>query len=181
MIRLKLLGIVGPTTAAALFEIAFFFHHPGPPSATQILARVAIMALSAMIFSPLMIALIEKRRENKGLSSNTPPVPKNSLSRSFTEETLLKVESENPSPELESLRLQLTPREYEIFHLFAHGYGNKEIANALRISVKTVDSHRSRLYMKLALDSRADLIACALQHEVLGARHIPELRSLQPS
>ncbi len=61
----------------------------------------------------------------------------------------------------------LTAREYEILCLYARGYGNKEISNMLDISVKTVESHRNHLYLKLDLGSRADLTAYALRHGLL--------------
>lgn len=63
----------------------------------------------------------------------------------------------------------LTAREYEILCLYARGYGNKEISNMLDISVKTVESHRNHLYLKLHLNSRAELTAYALRHGILKA------------
>lgn len=63
----------------------------------------------------------------------------------------------------------LTAREFEILGLYARGYGNKEIAGMLDISVKTVESHRNHIYLKLALESRADLTAYALRHGLLNA------------
>lgn len=63
----------------------------------------------------------------------------------------------------------LTAREYEILCLYARGYGNKEIANMLDISVKTVESHRNHLYLKLQLNSRADLTTYALRTGILKA------------
>lgn len=59
-------------------------------------------------------------------------------------------------------RLVLTAREYEILCLFARGHGNKEVARLLRISVKTVETHRSHLFLKLNLESRAHLVEYAL-------------------
>ena len=56
----------------------------------------------------------------------------------------------------------LTGREFEVLCLMARGYGNKEIANQLNISVKTVETHRTHLFLKLGLESRADLVEYAL-------------------
>lgn len=61
----------------------------------------------------------------------------------------------------------LTQREFEILCLYARGYGNKEVAGMLDISVKTVESHRNHLYLKLGLTSRADLTSYALRAGVL--------------
>lgn len=65
----------------------------------------------------------------------------------------------------------LTGREYEILCLMARGYGNKEIGAQLGISVKTVETHRTHLFLKLGLESRADLVEYALQ---TGLLHRPE-------
>jgi len=57
----------------------------------------------------------------------------------------------------------LTAREEQILRLLAAGYGNKEVAGRLDISVKTVETHRAHLLLKLGAQSRADLVAYALQ------------------
>jgi DNA-binding NarL/FixJ family response regulator len=63
----------------------------------------------------------------------------------------------------------LTEREREVLHMVALGYSNTAIASQLRISPKTVDSHRTHLMDKLALHSRADLTRYALAHGYLVA------------
>jgi DNA-binding NarL/FixJ family response regulator len=57
----------------------------------------------------------------------------------------------------------LTPREREILKLIGEGYKNKEIAEHLFISVKTVEKHRSNLMEKLQLHNSATLTAYALK------------------
>jgi DNA-binding CsgD family transcriptional regulator len=52
---------------------------------------------------------------------------------------------------------QLTEREQEIAAFAAAGHASKEIASALRISVRTVDTHLGRVYRKLGVDGRAGL------------------------
>lgn len=61
----------------------------------------------------------------------------------------------------------LTPREQEILQLIAEGYKNKEIADILSISIKTVQSHRMNLMQKLDLHSRGDLIKYAIQKKII--------------
>ncbi|MBX3171121.1 MAG: response regulator transcription factor [Candidatus Eremiobacteraeota bacterium] len=56
----------------------------------------------------------------------------------------------------------LTARENEILRWLAEGYGNKDIAIRLSISVKTVETHRAHLFLKLGLQSRADLVRYAV-------------------
>jgi two-component system response regulator NreC len=57
----------------------------------------------------------------------------------------------------------ITPREREILKLVAEGYKNKEIADYLCISVKTVDKHRTNLMKKLDLHSVSALTAFAIE------------------
>jgi RNA polymerase sigma factor (sigma-70 family) len=57
----------------------------------------------------------------------------------------------------------LTPREREILKLIAEGYKNKEIAEELCISVKTVEKHRSNLMEKLNLHNVQALTAFAIE------------------
>lgn len=61
----------------------------------------------------------------------------------------------------------LTDRECEVLRLLAQGYGNKEVAGLLEISVKTVETHRGHLFLKLDLHSRADLVSFALKMGLL--------------
>ncbi len=56
----------------------------------------------------------------------------------------------------------LTARESEILRWLAEGYGNKDIATRLNISVKTVETHRAHLFLKLGLQNRADLVRYAI-------------------
>lgn len=58
----------------------------------------------------------------------------------------------------ESLGKPLSEREVQVISLVANGYTNKEIANKLAISVKTVESHKANSMQKLDLKSRADLV-----------------------
>ena len=61
----------------------------------------------------------------------------------------------------------LSPRERELFALLARGLSQREIAEHLSISVKTVETHRTRIGHKLGLRTRAELITCALENSVL--------------
>ena len=52
----------------------------------------------------------------------------------------------------------LSKREIQVLSLVADGYTNKEIANELSISVKTVETHKANCMQKLDLKSRAELV-----------------------
>lgn len=58
-------------------------------------------------------------------------------------------------------RVQLTPREMATLRLLADGKANKEIANALDISERTVKSHLAHLFEKLGVTSRTEAIKIA--------------------
>ena len=61
----------------------------------------------------------------------------------------------------------LSPREREVLQLIAEGYSNKQIAEILCISIKTVQAHRLNLMSKLGLHDRADLIKYAIQRKII--------------
>lgn len=62
----------------------------------------------------------------------------------------------------------LTNRELEVLPLVAKGYGNKEIAEMLHISVKTVEAHKARLMDNLNLKNKPQLVEYALKHKLLN-------------
>lgn len=61
----------------------------------------------------------------------------------------------------------LTDREREILQLIAEGYTNKQIAQILSISIKTVQAHRLNLMKKLDLHDRGELIKYAIQKKII--------------
>jgi len=56
----------------------------------------------------------------------------------------------------------LTPREHEVMEMVADGRSNKEIANALGVSAKTVEAHRARVMEKTGARSLAELVRMVL-------------------
>ncbi len=61
----------------------------------------------------------------------------------------------------------LTDRERQILQMIAEGYTNKQIADILSISVKTVQAHRLNLMKKLDLHDRGELIKYAIQKKII--------------
>lgn len=59
---------------------------------------------------------------------------------------------------------RLTEREEEVLSLVAAGYTNKEVADRLALSVKTVESHRANIMRKLNITKRAELVQYAVKH-----------------
>jgi two-component system response regulator NreC len=62
----------------------------------------------------------------------------------------------------------LTPREREVLTLIAEGHTNREIAEALSISPKTVDRHRENIMRKLNLHNRVELVKYAIQKGLIS-------------
>jgi two-component system response regulator NreC len=63
--------------------------------------------------------------------------------------------------------LELTDREVEVLTLIAKGYGNTEIAERLYLSVKTVESYKSKIMTKLGLHSRPELVEYAIKKKLV--------------
>jgi len=61
----------------------------------------------------------------------------------------------------------LTAREIDIVKLLAQGKSNKEIATALFISVRTVETHRRTIHRKLGFNSLAELVRYAIRHHLV--------------
>ncbi|MCI0396324.1 MAG: response regulator transcription factor [Chloroflexi bacterium] len=61
----------------------------------------------------------------------------------------------------------LSPREREVLQLVAEGYTNNAIAEALTISVKTVEKHRANLMAKLDVHDLPSLIRQAIKHNLI--------------
>ena len=80
---------------------------------------------------------------------------------------VLEASGRQPKPKREAM-VVLTRREQEVLALIGDGRTNKQIADALCISMKTVDKHRANLARKLSLPNRAALI-----HYALSSKHIP--------
>jgi DNA-binding NarL/FixJ family response regulator len=62
---------------------------------------------------------------------------------------------------------QLTARQREVVRLLAEGKGNKQVADALDISVKTVEAHRSHVMRKLQASSFSDLVRYAIREHLV--------------
>jgi len=64
---------------------------------------------------------------------------------------------------------RLTLRQLEILRLVAEGYQNKEVAQLLKISVKTVEFHKTRIMSELNIHTPAGLTRYAIDHGIAAA------------
>jgi DNA-binding CsgD family transcriptional regulator len=67
----------------------------------------------------------------------------------------------------------MTPREVEVLRLVARGLSNKEIADRLVISPKTVGNHVEHIYTKIDASNRAAASLFAMQHGLLPEEEFP--------
>lgn len=63
---------------------------------------------------------------------------------------------------------RLTSREREVLKLVAEGHTNKEIADILVVSVKTVLGHRTKIMEKLDIHNRTELIKYAIRKGLIS-------------
>jgi len=66
-----------------------------------------------------------------------------------------------------SARSRLTPREREILQLLAEGKSNKEVASFLGISVKTAETHRANIMLKMDFHSITELVRYAVRNKII--------------
>lgn len=64
----------------------------------------------------------------------------------------------------------LSRRELEVLRMIALGHTNAEIAEALYVSVRTVETHRAHIQQKLRLSTRSELVRYALEHGLMAGQ-----------
>ena len=77
---------------------------------------------------------------------------------------------------------KLTPREREVFELVIRGKTNKQVANVLGATERTIKAHRHRVMEKMEVQSLAELVSLAERAGILErfvGRRTSELRSRQ--
>jgi DNA-binding NarL/FixJ family response regulator len=88
------------------------------------------------------------------------------LSPVISEKTDVRFESENPE---NVFAPDLTPRQREVLQLVAEGKSMKEIAQILKVSIRTVEFHKTRITESLGIRTTAELTRYALDHKLTGA------------
>jgi DNA-binding NarL/FixJ family response regulator len=63
---------------------------------------------------------------------------------------------------------RLSDREFEILKMLASGKTVSEVARDLKLSVKTVSTHRTRILKKMAMKTNAELTAYAIRSGLVG-------------
>ena len=73
---------------------------------------------------------------------------------------------ENPDP-----YTILSKREIEVLKLLVRGYSLSEAGDQLGLSLKTVDTYKTRIFGKLGFSRKSEMVQYALDHGLLGAEH----------
>lgn len=85
----------------------------------------------------------------------------------FTAKIAVWVARHKKSLQTKTPRTRLSPRQRETLQLLAEGKTNKEVATILNISIKTVETHRANIMLKLDLHSVTDLVHYAIRNEIV--------------
>ena len=90
----------------------------------------------------------------------------------------LATEERDADRRAEQFRDLLTPRERQILHALAGGLSNKQIAEQLSVTPRTVSTHMSSILQKLEVDSRLQAFILAIRYQLIEApttrRSIPK-------
>ena len=73
----------------------------------------------------------------------------------------------NDVAEKEKRQQNLSPRELEVLKHFAEGMSNREIADKLFISIRTVETHKNNIMKKINLKTTVDLVKFALKNNII--------------
>jgi DNA-binding NarL/FixJ family response regulator len=88
-------------------------------------------------------------------------------------EKLLHDDQSNKQNRLDTL---LTPREQSVVQLIAEGHTNRSISTVLKLSVKTVETHRASAMRKLGVSSTAELVRYAFARSLSVRDRVPNRR-----
>ncbi|MBI2801386.1 MAG: response regulator transcription factor [Gammaproteobacteria bacterium] len=116
------------------------------------------VASARAAFRAFAIDFLEKPLDHKKLLAG--------ISEAFSRQQA-KLTTEMNQGEIKRLISSLTPRELEVMERVVAGHHNREIANELGISPRTVEVHKARMMDKLGVGNVADLVRMNLQSERL--------------
>ena len=83
---------------------------------------------------------------------------------------LLLIQKKIPIPKFSLVKhkiYQLSDREFEVLNAMADGLSNQEIADRLFVSLNTIKTHTSNIYMKLNVKRRTQAIQKAREHHLI--------------
>jgi DNA-binding CsgD family transcriptional regulator len=133
---------------------SFYFQYFDGPDKVLAFAIVLVLVCLCLLFMPL----IQKRLFDADWTDGLYLRDMEEYSRSLAETEKINARD----------RLNLTPREQEIFTMLLEGKAPKEIAFTLKVGYDTVHFHQKNLYRKLGIKSRSELFAQYLSETKLN-------------
>ena len=107
---------------------------------TALRRNLLIAAIAVLVLGSLVIIFLRRKAQARALLKKDLPEPK------------------VKSPALIEAETQLTEREKDVFYLLLSGKAAKEISRDLNLSLSSVNTHSERIYRKLNVHSRAELM-----------------------
>lgn len=86
----------------------------------------------------------------------------------FSQQLLMQILQNKSKQEQASNAVSLTPREVEVLTLLCEGLTNAEIAEKLYLSQRTVDRHKSNLFMKCECTNSVGLVMYAIRNKIVN-------------
>lgn len=145
--------------------------------AGRLLAPLVDETLGAGVMLPPPVPRLVAESDADILTMNAvlrPPAGKNAASVRITcigrlgpNELLMRIKEDAATADLESRlreRLQMSSREAQVLSWIAQGKSNRDIADILQVSPRTINKHLERIFKKLGVENRTTAAALALKH-----------------
>jgi two-component system, sensor histidine kinase and response regulator len=171
--------VIGVIASLAALTFVFDFRHE-PKQTFATLTSAVIMGTSiASMHYVAMSAVTFKTSNSIGNTRYAVNVPRLGMAgiaavavatMGFT--LFMTLRAESHSTQHERPKGALTAREGEVVRLLAEGKVNKEIAAMLGITVRTVETHRARIMLKLGVHSLVELIHYAIRNKIISTKDL---------
>jgi DNA-binding NarL/FixJ family response regulator len=105
--------------------------------------------------------------ETRSMIADLPEPPRCTALHRPTPLLLWNRRSDKGAPVTDTLPGSLTTREIEVLRLIASGQSNRQIADALFLSPRTIERHIANIYLKIDAHNKAEATRFALQHRLV--------------
>jgi DNA-binding CsgD family transcriptional regulator len=134
-------------------------------AAWSVAGALGVRYLAHHVHAERVLAATQSRLDHQAFAASWNEGQLLSLEQAVAEaRALLVVHASAPSPERLTLPRELSARELDVLRLLVAGHPDREIAAALRISPRTVQTHVAGLFAKFGVNSRVEVTAMAVRH-----------------
>lgn len=88
----------------------------------------------------------------------------------FSQQLLRNIILSKEEKEKKRSELDISEREMDVLELICRGYSNKEIADKLCLSTRTIESHKSSLYEKTSVNNTVNLVMYAIKNDLVKVK-----------